>query len=66
MRSRPLRLAAAASALVLVAVPALAQTPMGDPLDARDARRLDRMEKVVRELRSRNFMKIISLAPEVL
>jgi tol-pal system protein YbgF len=36
----------------LVAGPALAQTPMGDPLDARDARRVDRMEKVVRELRS--------------
>lgn len=31
---------------------ALAQTPMDDPLDARDARRVDRMEKVVRELRA--------------
>jgi tol-pal system protein YbgF len=49
---RPLRLAATAAALVLVAVPAFAQTSMDDPLDARDARRLDRMEKVVRELRS--------------
>lgn len=39
---------AAASLTVTVAV---AQTPMDDPLDARDAKRLDRMEKVVRELR---------------
>lgn len=31
---------------------ALAQTPMDDPLDARDARRVERMEKVVRELRA--------------
>ncbi|MDP3175941.1 MAG: tol-pal system protein YbgF [Phenylobacterium sp.] len=30
----------------------LAQTPMDDPLDARDARRVERMEKVVRELRA--------------
>src|SRR6185369_8903108 len=28
------------------------QTPIDDPLDARDAKRVDRMEKVVRELRS--------------
>jgi tol-pal system protein YbgF len=31
---------------------ALAQTSMEDPLDARDARRVERMEKVVRELRA--------------
>jgi tol-pal system protein YbgF len=46
---------AATTALALflgAAAPALAQTPMPDPLDARDARRLDRMEQVVRELRS--------------
>jgi len=34
------------------AVPAVAQTPMPDPLDDRSAKRLERMEKVVRELRS--------------
>jgi tol-pal system protein YbgF len=49
-RSR-LRLLGAAAAIALIAVPSLAQTPMDDPLDARDARRVDRMEKVVRELR---------------
>lgn len=46
---------AATTALALLlgaATPGLAQTPMPDPLDARDARRLDRMEQVVRELRS--------------
>jgi tol-pal system protein YbgF len=44
--------AATAAALTLSAAAAFAQTPMADPLDARDARRVDRMEKVVRELRS--------------
>ena len=39
-------------ACLLAAGPAFAQTPMDDPLDARDAKRVDRMEKVVRELRS--------------
>jgi tol-pal system protein YbgF len=57
MRIPRLRVPATAIAPILlagwlVAGPALAQTPMGDPLDARDARRVDRMEKVVRELRS--------------
>src|SRR6478735_10420775 len=48
-----LGLMAAAAGLVLAAAPmAFSQTPMDDPLDARDARRVDRMEKVVRELRS--------------
>jgi len=52
-----LRVAARAIAPILlagwlVAGPALAQTSMDDPLDARDAKRVDRMEKVVRELRS--------------
>ena len=46
------RVVATALALALVAGPALAQTPMADPLDARDAKRVDRMEKVVRELRA--------------
>ncbi|WP_374575416.1 tol-pal system protein YbgF [Phenylobacterium sp.] len=49
------RLLSSAAALVLVlatAAPSIAQTPMDDPLDARDARRLDKMEKVVRELRA--------------
>jgi len=36
----------------MTAAPAFAQTPMADPLDIRDARRLDRMEKVIRELRA--------------
>jgi tol-pal system protein YbgF len=52
MRFRALGLAASTAALLLVAAPALAQTPMDDPLDARDAKRVDRMEKVVRELRA--------------
>lgn len=47
-----LRVAASAVALVLAAGPAFSQTPMPDPLDARDAKRVERMEKVVRELRS--------------
>ncbi len=46
-----LRLFGAAAAIFVIAAPAFAQTPMDDPLDARDAKRLDRMEKVVRELR---------------
>jgi len=46
-----LRVLGAAAAVALLAAPSLAQTPMDDPLDARDAKRLDRMEKVVRELR---------------
>ena len=50
-----LRLLGAAAAIALIAAPpftsAFAQTSMDDPLDARDAKRLDRMEKVVRELR---------------
>jgi tol-pal system protein YbgF len=52
MRLRLAGFAATAVAIVLAAVPAAAQTPMDDPLDARDARRVDRMEKVVRELRA--------------
>ena len=64
-----LRLLGAAAALALVAAsaitPALAQTPMDDPLDARDAKRVDRMEKVVRELRDIVFKSQKSGAPVV-
>ncbi len=49
--NRPL-LSAALVLMMSVSGAALAQTPMDDPLDARDARRVDRMEKVVRELRA--------------
>lgn len=52
MTLRSFRLPAAALALVLLAGAATAQTPMDEPLDARDAKRVDRMEKVVRELRA--------------
>ena len=45
-------LAGLALVVALTASPALSQTPMEDPLDARDAKRVERMEKVVRELRS--------------
>jgi len=50
-----LKSALIASALLLAAVApglAQAQTPMPDPLDDRSVKRLERMEKVVRELRS--------------
>jgi tol-pal system protein YbgF len=48
-----LKAALLASVLTLaVALPAFAQTPMPDPLDDRSAKRLERMEKVVRELRA--------------
>jgi tol-pal system protein YbgF len=65
-----LRLSGAAIAVALVATPlaatvAFAQTPMDDPLDARDAKRLDRMEKVVRELRDIVFKAQKSGAPVV-
>lgn len=64
-----LRLLGAAAALALAAAsaitPALAQTPMDDPLDARDAKRVDRMEKVVRELRDIVFKSQKSGAPVV-
>jgi len=50
----PVALILSLSLLGPVAAPqvALAQTSMEDPLDARDARRVERMEKVVRELRA--------------
>jgi tol-pal system protein YbgF len=65
-----LRLAGGAMAAALVAAPlaatvAFAQTPMEDPLDARDAKRMDRMEKVVRELRDIVFKAQKTGAPVV-
>jgi tol-pal system protein YbgF len=66
-----LRLLGAGAAIALIAAPALAptfafaQTPMDDPLDARDAKRLDRMEKVVRELRDIVFKAQKTGAPVV-
>ena len=60
-----LRLLGAAAAITLIAVPSLAQTPMDDPLDARDAKRVDRMEKVVRELRDIVFKAQRTGAPVV-
>ncbi len=44
--------AAAFAALSLCATPLLAQTPLDDPLDDHSVKRLDRMEKVMRELRA--------------
>lgn len=70
-RLRPgLRILGAAAAVALIAAPltagvALAQTPMDDPLDARDAKRVDRMEKVVRELRDIVFKAQKTGAPVV-
>ena len=54
---RSLRTVAVVAGLVLAAAPAVAQTPIespvaDDPLSARDAKRVDKMEKVVRELRA--------------
>jgi len=59
------RLALTAVLLCLVAAPAAAQTPMEDPLSARDAKRVDRMEKVVRELRDIVFKGQKTGAPVV-
>ena len=64
LRSR-LRLPVVALGLLLFAAPATAQVPMDDPLDARDARRVERMEKVVRELRSIVFQMQKTGAPVV-
>lgn len=47
----PVALAFAAGLVLALAAPSFAQTPM-DPLDAKDAHRLDRMEQVMRELRA--------------
>ena len=52
MRLRRLAPPFIVAALLLCGGLAVAQTPMDDPLSARDAKRLDKMEKVVRELRA--------------
>jgi len=52
MRKGRLLITVAALAVLAGAVPAVSQTPMEDPLDTRDAKRVDRMEKVIRELRA--------------
>jgi tol-pal system protein YbgF len=65
MSPRRFRLSAAVFALLLVAAPAASQVPMDDPLDARDARRVERMEKVVRELRAIVFQMQKTGAPVV-
>lgn len=41
-----------ALAVLFAAAPAVSQTPLEDPLDKRDAKRVENMEKVVRELRA--------------
>ena len=68
MTGRRLRLLGAAAAVAVIAAsspPSFAQTPMDDPLDARDAKRVDRMEKVVRELRDIVFKAQKTGAPVV-
>src|SRR4030095_11134720 len=55
MRRVRLPLVLASLAVLATAGPAVSQTPLDDPLDARDAKRVDRMEKVVRELRALVF-----------
>jgi tol-pal system protein YbgF len=52
MRNRPLLPIAAGVLSLILAGQALAQTSLDDPLDDRSAKRLDRMEKVMRELRA--------------
>lgn len=51
MKLRRLALPLASVLVLATTAPALAQTPI-DPLDARDSRRVDRMEQVLRELRA--------------
>jgi tol-pal system protein YbgF len=52
-------------AVLATALPAATQTPIEDPLDRRDAKRMDAMEKVVRELRSIVFKGRDTGAPVV-
>lgn len=52
MTRNSLLAAIAAIAVVMGAATAWSQTPMPDPLDDRSVKRLEKMEKVVRELRS--------------
>jgi tol-pal system protein YbgF len=65
MRSTGAAIAAFVIAAVLC-VPALAQTPIDESLDARSARRLDNLEKVVRELRAIVFQGRETGAPVVI
>jgi len=52
MRSGRFALTLGVLAVIATAGPAVSQTPLEDPLDARDAKRVDRMEKALRELRA--------------
>ena len=52
MRNGRVLLTLSALAVFATAGVAASQTPMEDPLDVRDAKRVDRMEKVIRELRA--------------
>lgn len=52
MTRKPIIASAIALTVALAGAAAWSQTPMPDPLDDRSVRRLDKMEKVVRELRS--------------
>jgi tol-pal system protein YbgF len=52
MRKGRIVLTMLALAVLGAAGPVMSQTPMEDELDKRDAKRVDRMEKVVRELRA--------------
>jgi tol-pal system protein YbgF len=65
MRSTGGAIAAFVFAAALCA-PALAQTPIDESLDARSARRLDNLEKVVRELRAIVFQGRETGAPVVI
>jgi tol-pal system protein YbgF len=51
MRRRALAFATAALGVVLLAAPVAAQTPVDESISKRDAKRLDNMEKVVKEMR---------------
>jgi tol-pal system protein YbgF len=51
MRPRAVTFATAALGLVLIAAPVAAQTPIDESISKRDARRLDEMEKAVKEMR---------------
>ncbi|KSB90769.1 tol-pal system protein [Caulobacter vibrioides] len=52
MKLKTALLASVLPVVLAAAAPALAQTPMPDPLDDRSAKRIEKMEKVVRELRA--------------
>src|SRR5579859_93885 len=65
MRSAGRALATFLVAAALCA-PALAQTPIDESLDARSSRRLDNLEKVVRELRAIVFQGRETGAPVVI